>query len=213
MGGLDEWVADESKAYTLARMLVQPSRSWRLAALIAGVVGLVLTTLSAGCGVPGSGVPGSGPAEQDGPLRERVATDKHDGDYWLENAGSDHERFKLLQTYLRGFDQPMWEVGERYERMAVAIRDNNPDLAHYHWTKIRQTMEGGLIKRPRRAASANALFLDTAWAEVEAELKTRDPARMRAAWVRAGVACQSCHQAENVAWMSNQPLFRDDPFR
>lgn len=40
---------------------------------------------------------------------------------WLSEAESDEKRFQLLQKYLRGFDQPMWEVGERYQSMHTAL--------------------------------------------------------------------------------------------
>ena len=42
---------------------------------------------------------------------------------WLLEAESDSERFELLQRYLRGFDQPMWEVGERY-RLVYEVNDS-----------------------------------------------------------------------------------------
>jgi hypothetical protein len=145
----------------------------------------------------------------EGPLRARDASDKHDGDYWLENAQTDAERFRLIQEVSRGFDQPMWEVGERFERFEVALKDGNAPLAKYHWEKIKRTIEVGLIKRPRRGETARQLFLETAWPQIQAELESADIARARAALPMAREACRSCHLAENVAYMNDQPLLRD----
>src|SRR6187455_2295229 len=55
---------------------------------------------------------------------------------WLVGA-PDAARFALLQRQLRGFDQPMWEVGERFERVHAALKRGNYPLATYHWEKIR----------------------------------------------------------------------------
>ncbi|MCX7900317.1 MAG: hypothetical protein N2444_09595, partial [Methylocystis sp.] len=41
---------------------------------------------------------------------------------WLLRAESDEARFRLLQKQMRGFDQPMWEVGERFERLHDALK-------------------------------------------------------------------------------------------
>ena len=38
----------------------------------------------------------------------RVASKK-----WITEAANDPERFQRIEKFLRGFDQPMWEVGER----------------------------------------------------------------------------------------------------
>lgn len=126
---------------------------------------------------------------------------------WLLNAPSDVERFRLLQRYLRGFDQPMWEVGERYEGLYDALQRNNYDLALYHWEKIKSTIENGYLKRPARKANADAIFLSTVWGEVDAALRTRDSARAWAGFTAGRAACQACHVAEAVAWMNNQSLF------
>lgn len=39
------------------------------------------------------------------------------GDGWLSGAPDQAARDERLERYLRGFDQPMWEVGERYQRV------------------------------------------------------------------------------------------------
>lgn len=126
---------------------------------------------------------------------------------WLLGAADDSERFQLIQRQLRGFDQPMWEVGERYARMHEALTRNNLDLAAYHWEKIRTTIENGVAKRPARQANAEALFLNPVWADVDADLKSGDRTRAWRGFERAKIACQGCHQAEQVPYMNDQSVF------
>lgn len=126
---------------------------------------------------------------------------------WLLSANDDNTRFELLQKQLRGFDQPMWEVGERFERLHGALLRGNHALAAYHWEKIRTTIENGIAKRPKRAANAQALFLDSLWADVDAALKSDDAGMAWAAFGRARAACMACHVAEKVEFMNDQPVF------
>ena len=126
---------------------------------------------------------------------------------WLLSANSDEERFRLLQKQLRGFDQPMWEVGERFQRLHDALTRGNYELASYQWEKIQTTIENGIVKRPARAENAEALFLKPVWKDVDVELRSGDPKRAWAAFDRAKTACQGCHAAEKVAYMNDQPVF------
>ncbi len=146
-------------------------------------------------------VTGCTEGEPQRPERELSAND------WLLSAENETERFERLQKQLRGFDQPMWEIGERYGSLHAALQRENYDLALYHWDKISTTIENGIAKRPGRSDSARALFLDSAFPEVRAGLEQRTP---DAAWQAFGIArsaCMSCHQAEKVEYMNNQPLF------
>lgn len=125
---------------------------------------------------------------------------------WLVGV-PDAERYALLQKQLRGFDQPMWEVGERFERIHAALERGNYPLATYHWEKIRTTIEVGIVKRPKRRENAEAIFLKPVWEGVDADLKSGDAARAWAAFERAKAACRSCHQAEQVLFLNDQPVF------
>lgn len=125
---------------------------------------------------------------------------------WLLHAQSEKERLALIQQQLRGLDQPMWETGERFERVHDALVRENYDLALYHWDKIKLTIENGLMKRPARRANAEALFLNKVWSEVREDFSSKDAERARKGFERARDACQSCHQAEKVPFMNDQPL-------
>lgn len=136
-----------------------------------------------------------------------VASGKLTRDDWLLSASGDEERFRLLQKQLRGFDQPMWETGERFRHMHEALVRQNYDLALYHWDKIDVTIRNGIAKRPARAASAEALFLGKTFQDIREGLKARAPGRAWEAFNRAKIACQSCHLAERVPFINQQPLF------
>ena len=137
-----------------------------------------------------------------GPLGNDLAAND-----WLLSAENETERFERLQKQMRGFDQPMWAVGERYGSLHAALQRENYDLAIYHWDKIATTIENGIAKRPGRSDSARALFLDSAFPEVRAGLEQRKPDAAWQAFDIARSACMSCHQAEKVEYMNNQALF------
>lgn len=139
------------------------------------------------------------------------ASDKPSGDLkpndWLLAAEDEEARNRLIQQQFRGFDQPMWEVGERYARLHEALERQNTDLAVYHWEKIRTSIENGIAKRPARRANAEQFLLNDTWQEVDADLRSGEPARAWRGFKRAKAACAACHQAEDVAYMNNQPVF------
>jgi mono/diheme cytochrome c family protein len=126
---------------------------------------------------------------------------------WLLRAENDEARFRLLQKQLRGFDQPMWEVGERFEQLHDALRRENYELAVYHWDKIKTAIENGVAKRPARGASARGLFLGELWTDVRAGLESADNKKAWDAFEKARSACLACHQAEKVGFMNRQAVF------
>lgn len=138
------------------------------------------------------------------PKQANVATNN-----WLKDAESDAERFRKLEIYLRGFDQPMWEVGERYEDLYHAIKYNNWQLANYQWKKIKRTINTGLMKRPKRAPNSKAMFLETVWVKLDESINSQDYNRMKQDFMLARQACMNCHIAENVGFINEQLLFRD----
>ena len=127
--------------------------------------------------------------------------------HWITQAPSQIVKDKRIEQYLRGFDQPMWEVGERYQHLEQAIIDSNFELASYHWNKIKTTIENGLMKRPARRKNAEAILLNHTWGEVSKAFASKDISQAKLAVVKAKAACMACHSAENVAFINNQPLF------
>ncbi|MEM7121712.1 MAG: hypothetical protein AAF563_10575 [Pseudomonadota bacterium] len=128
---------------------------------------------------------------------------------WLRLAPDDDARFALLEQYLRGYDRSMWEIGDRYQVIYDALTLENYDLALYHWSKIRTTLVNGNLKRPDRQANSEAFFLDSTWADVKEDFESRDPKIAWEGFDLARTACMTCHEAENIAYMNEQPLFID----
>lgn len=127
---------------------------------------------------------------------------------WLLDADTDAERFRRLQILSGGTEQQMWEIGQRYLSTHQAVIDENWELADHHWGKIRDRLNVALMKRPNRTANAEANFLDHSWGQFSDALKSRDVARIRESFLAQRQACMACHLAEKMAFMNEQPLFR-----
>jgi hypothetical protein len=129
-------------------------------------------------------------------------------DNWLLDAKDDTERFQRIQQMFGGFSMAMQIVGERYDRTYDAITDGNFDLANYHWKKIKEAIELGTLRRPGRAANAEALFLKGPWGAVSEALAAKNKVKAREQFLLARSACLACHVAEKVPFMNDQPRFR-----
>ncbi len=127
---------------------------------------------------------------------------------WLTGA-DEKMRFERLEHYLGGFSSAMQETGLRYGHVRQAIVDGNLELARYHWGKIAAAIENGLMKRPARRLSAEAIFLGRAWETLDEALAKKDPGAATEAFQEARAACMACHVAERVPFMNDQPLFRE----
>ncbi|WDE06152.1 hypothetical protein SG34_004260 [Thalassomonas viridans] len=128
--------------------------------------------------------------------------------HWLLDEKDEDKRTRKLEKYLRGFDQPMLEVGQRYSSIHQALKDNNFELASYHWKKIRQTIKNGLMKRPARKKNAELILFNNTWQQVFNDFQSHDISRAWQGFDKATSACLSCHAAEKVNFVNNQPLFR-----
>lgn len=160
--------------------------------LISGAIGAILVAGSH------AGAAGSAKLVPDEQLQQ---------DDWLLGAPDDAERFRRLQQQLRGFDQPMWEIGERFTRIHDALGRGNYELAVFHWWKIEQTLRNAAMKRPKRAANAQAFFLSGNYQRLRIEFESHDPGRAWAAFEEAKAICQACHHAEQSSFANNQALF------
>lgn len=127
---------------------------------------------------------------------------------WLTGEQDETVRVNKLEKYLRGFDQPMLETGQRFTNMYQAISDKNYDLAIYHWKKIRTTIENGLMKRPQRERNAKLLLLDAVWSDVLNDFKSKEHKQVLLGFTKAKAACLSCHAAENKGFINGQPMFK-----
>lgn len=136
---------------------------------------------------------------------ENNLTSKH----WIIDAPTANEKEQRLEKYLRGFDQPMWEVGERYQMIKQAIDRENYDLASYHWDKIKVTIENGLMKRPARRKNAELILLNSTWQEIKTDINSQDLDKAKQGLQKMRSACLACHAAEGLPFINDQPMFND----
>jgi hypothetical protein len=123
-------------------------------------------------------------------------------DDWLLNAPDDTARFKLLQQQARGFSASMFEVSRRFDTLYDAVNDKNYEFSAYQWQKIKEVIQAGYTRRPKRQANADAVFLNPLFDPVLADFKAADADKAWAAFSKA------CHEAEKVKFINDQPLFR-----
>lgn len=127
---------------------------------------------------------------------------------WLLNAPDDQTRFRLLQNQASGFHVSMLAVGQRYQALYDALGDGNFQLAAYQWEKIRELIQTGYTRRPRRQPNADAEFVGKVYDPVLAAFRSADTARAWSGFATARAACMACHEAERVGFMNDQALFR-----
>jgi hypothetical protein len=134
-----------------------------------------------------------------------------DGTEWIFE-GDEDARHERIARQLRGFDVAMAEVGYRYTELHWAGHDRNWGYAEYQLEKIRTAIANGLERRPRRAASAQ--MIDAPLASVERAIEARDPTAFDRELGVLTAACNACHQAEAVPFVTVvRPATRLSPVR
>lgn len=156
------------------------------------VLALILVTLFASCSV-----------------KEENPPSGRDG--WLK--GTPHEKLDVVARQLRGFDMAMVETGYRYQELYWAGTDGNWEYAEYQVEKIKQAIEYGLERRPKRAASAET-FLKEALPKMEKLVKEKDSVQFLTAYEMLTKQCNACHKEEEVPFFTvKPPLHRQSPVR
>ncbi len=133
---------------------------------------------------------------------------------WLVDINTTDGKFKAIQKQFRGFDLAMVEVGYRFNTFYFAIKDKNYDLALYNWDKIKKAIENGIIRRPKRAVDAKAMFLDTQYGIMRKALQEHDAKAAQKAYKETKNLCNACHQAQRVPFIEVvDPVYRWQPIR
>jgi len=130
---------------------------------------------------------------------------------WLK--GTTDEKFRRVESQLRGFDKTMVEVGYRFTELYFAGKDRNWEYAEYQAEKIDAAIRLGIERRPKRAGSAR-YFLEEDLPAMRAVLEKHDAAGFDKAAVSLRQACMRCHARENVPYFAVQlPERRLTPIR
>ncbi|MBA2661567.1 MAG: cytochrome c [Bradymonadaceae bacterium] len=120
---------------------------------------------------------------------------------WLPDG--DAQKFKAIEDQLGGFSETMREVAYRYSELYWAGTDENWAYADYQLEHIAEAIEAGIIRRPARADSARP-FLDKNIPALEAAIKAQDSAAFARQFAGLQQACNTCHVAEEVAFIAVQ---------
>jgi hypothetical protein len=134
------------------------------------------------------------------------------GEGWLLGAPDDATRFELLEDDAGGTGRTMFEMSVRFERMYMAVADGDLAIAARYWDSIEGALSRGLVRRPDRTETAEAIFLSV-YDEVEAGFESGDIALARTAFMTARGACMDCHVANDLAEINEQRLFRANVFQ
>lgn len=121
---------------------------------------------------------------------------------WL--TGDTATKLDTVAGQLRGLDVAMLETGHRYTELYFAGADGNWDYAKYQADKLKTALETALVRRPKRAASAQP-YLNEALPAVQSAIATQDSAAFNQAFTQLTTACNTCHQAESVASFTVRP--------
>lgn len=121
---------------------------------------------------------------------------------WLPATPGERER--ALEDQLAGFSQTMWEVGYRYAELHQAVAEENVGYADYQLEHIAEAIELGILRRPARAANAR-VFLDREVPAVQEALDSGEAEGMQSGLERLATACETCHDAEDVAFIPVRP--------
>ena len=130
---------------------------------------------------------------------------------WIK--GTDEEKIETIEKQFRGFDMAMVETGYRYQELYWAGQDENWEYAKYQLEKIRKTIDNGLERRPKRAASAQA-FLNVTLPEMQRAIDSKDLPTFNQDFETLTLNCNSCHEKEKVPhFVVKTPRERQSPIR
>lgn len=127
--------------------------------------------------------------------------------------GTEQEKLELIEKQFRGFDNTMVETGYRYQELYWAGQDQNWEYANYQLEKIKLAIENGLIRRPKRAKSAEH-FLTNIIPEMQNAINAKDTVVFNQSFNVFTNNCNNCHAMEKVPYFTVKiPLERQSPIR
>lgn len=128
---------------------------------------------------------------------------------WI--TGTESEKIAAVERQFRGFDMAMVETGYRYQELYWAGQDQNWEYAEYQVNKIKLAIENGLVRRPRRAASAES-FLNQTLPDMRAAVESRDSLSFDRQFRILTVNCNNCHAMNRVPFFTvRAPTARQSP--
>jgi hypothetical protein len=121
------------------------------------------------------------------------------GGEWLK--GTAEEKFNQIEKQLRGLDKTMVEVGYRFTELYFAGKEHNWDYAKYQAEKMDLAIRLGLVRRPKRAQSAQFFLTDDIPAVLKA-IESKDDETFQKGMDRMRSSCMKCHNLEKVSYFT-----------
>ena len=118
---------------------------------------------------------------------------------WIK--GTEEEKIKIIEKQFRGFDNAMVETDYRYQELYWAGHDENWEYAEYQLDKIKLAIENGLVRRPKRAQSAEH-FLTNVLPEMKKSVKSKDTALFNQSFQVLTAHCNICHGMEKLLFFT-----------
>lgn len=112
---------------------------------------------------------------------------------WIK--GSEEDQLEIIEEQFGGFSQAMSEIGYRYQELYWAGKDENWKYADYQLEHIDEALEAGLVRRPKRAQSAEH-FITYTIPEMEKAIASKDTAAFNKSFEQLRIDCRNCHIAE-----------------
>lgn len=94
--------------------------------------------------------------------------------------------------------------GYRYTELYFAGADRNWAYASYQADKLKTAPDQGLVRRPKRAASAQP-YLSDALPAMQVPITAQDSVSFNRAFEQLTTTCNTCHEAEAVASFTVRP--------
>lgn len=115
--------------------------------------------------------------------------------------GSDAEKLSNLAELVPGTSHWMAEMGERYQNIYWAAKQEKWEFAQYQAEEIEKLLEIVMLARPKRAASAK-IFMDNVFPEINQAIDKNTWEAFEPAFIKMHGECMACHTREDHAFVA-----------
>lgn len=132
-----------------------------------------------------------------------IASTTSAGEDWREVGGAEEQLANLVQL-VPGAAHWMIEMGERYQNLYWAARQEKWEFAAYQAEEIEKLIKTLMLARPARADSAR-IFLDNVFPATHEAIAARQWETFEPAFRRLNAECMACHVREDHAFVQIPP--------
>jgi hypothetical protein len=122
---------------------------------------------------------------------------------WREEAPAEEQLANVVKL-VPGAAHWMIEMGERYQNLYWAARQEKWEFAAYQAEEIEKLVETLMLARPGRAASAG-IFLGEVFPALHEVIAAKQWGSFETAFRKLNAACMACHVREDHAFVQIPP--------